>query len=415
MTDVCGSAFALDAGQTTLDKSAIGKSLNVAMLANSLIGILLLLMIVLTGGSLLSLSTNPHWFIRGWDFPRLQIVVLAWLLTASYFLLRLLIPGESVVAAWLFVGLGGFLTIWNGFQILPYTPVFPLQVKSAKRVNATNPSHDGSAIRLVISNVEKENDQYELWMQTIQAADPDVLVVLEIDQRWFRATDRLIQLYPYRVIQPQDNWYGMMMLSRLPIEHHEIRFLVQDDVPSIDATIHLQGKTLVRIVAVHPRPPEPIRDNDSVARDAELTLWGQELNGDQGPVVICGDLNDVAWSHTTRLFLRTSGLLDPRRGRGLFNTFNAKHFFQRFPVDHVFVSPHFRVCGIQRLPFVGSDHFPMRIDLRFETSQRGEQNALESQDSDDQEASERIQRAIEDPKMDGEIIEALRVTARATR
>ena len=44
--------------------------------------------------------------------------------------------------------------------------------------------------------------------------------------------------------------------------------------------------------------------------DAELTLGGTELEDEKGPVMIGGDLNDVAWSKTTRLFLRASGLLD---------------------------------------------------------------------------------------------------------
>jgi endonuclease/exonuclease/phosphatase (EEP) superfamily protein YafD len=335
--------------------------------------------------------------------------VLGWILTAGFFVIRHFSPGDDlVVPVWLFVVLGLFLTGWHAYHVCPYMPLFPKQAKSADVVDSQQ--QDRSTLRLVISNVEKENDQYELWMQKIEAADPDILVALEIDERWVHSIDRLLVRYPYRVVQPQDNWYGMMMLSRLPFVSHELRFLVQDDVPSIDALVRLRDQTLVRVVAVHPRPPEPIRGNDAVARDAELTFWGQELADERRPVLICGDLNDVAWSHTTRLFLRTSRLLDPRRGRGLFNSFNAKFFFLRFPVDHVFISPHFTVSGIQRLPFVGSDHFPIQIDLCFQPEQRSDENVLETQESDDDEANERIERAVKDPKMDGEAIETLRTS-----
>ncbi|QEG41004.1 endonuclease/exonuclease/phosphatase family protein [Roseimaritima ulvae] len=367
--------------------------------------ILLTLIMMLVGGTLLNLSSYPHWFIRGWDFPRVQIIAIAWIVVVLYGVLRYVAGPSSVLPTWPFLVLAVGLTAWHSFLIYPYTPLMSKQAANTPARLMQPVGEDPSAIRTVMTNVEMENDQYETWMQTMRAADPDLLLVVEVDEKWIREIKSFTDKYPYQVIEPRDNWYGMMLLSRLPIEEHRILHLVQDDVPSIDARIRMDDGTLLRFVGVHPRPPEPIRDNDAKARDAELTLWGTELAEDDGPIIIGGDLNDVAWSQTTRLFLRTSGLLDPRRGRGFFNTFHADHWYMRFPLDHIFHSPHFTISNIERMGFVGSDHFPMLIDLRYTPTKAPQQEPMEEKPEDEEEVEMRIDRAIEDQDLQGEAVD----------
>ncbi|WP_149752891.1 hypothetical protein [Rubripirellula obstinata] len=38
-----------------------------------------------------------------------------------------------------------------------------------------------------MSNVEEENDQFTHWRETVAGANPDILVVLETDERWVQA------------------------------------------------------------------------------------------------------------------------------------------------------------------------------------------------------------------------------------
>jgi len=102
-----------------------------------------------------------------------------------------------------------------------------------------------------------------------------------------------------------------------------------------------------------------------------------------GPVIVAGDLNDVAWSATTRLFREISGLKDPRTGRGVFSTFNARYWFIRWPLDHIFVSEHFRLLDVNRLPDIGSDHFPLLATFALDNRYMADESPSQEVTDDD--------------------------------
>ena len=122
---------------------------------------------------------------------------------------------------------------------------------------------------------------------------------------------------------------------------------------------------------------------------------GKECRQQQRPAVVAGDLNDVAWSHTTRLFQRISALLDPRVGRGLFSTFHAKYPMLRWPLDHVFASTHFYLETLERLPKFGSDHFPILAVLVCEPQPKFNPENPRPEQDDLEETADIIDRARE--------------------
>ena len=343
--------------------------------------------LVVVGGTLLSVSRHPHWSVRSWDFPRAHLAVLAAVVGGTY--AAVFCAWQWFEALWL-LALAGCV-VWQGYKIFPYTPLAPVQVQRARQ------RAGGSAVRLLIANVRMQNRQYARFLQVVQAADPDLLLAVEIDDQWLVALEPLERTYPQVVRQPQGNMYGMGLWSRLPLITPQVRFLVQPDIPSIHTEVALPSGQRFCLYGLHPRPPEPLRDQDATPRDAELVGVGREIRTQQRPTVVAGDLNDVAWSHTTALFLRLSGLLDPRRGRGFYNTFNANTPWLRYPLDHVFHSPCFTLIALQRLAHIGSDHFPMCLTLQYEPEAAAAQPPLAAAPGQEADAQEALARATTDP------------------
>ncbi len=325
--------------------------------------------------TLLPLWRHEAWWVRGWDFPRLQLTALAAALLAAGGLLL----DPSRPRSWILFAVLAACVAYQAWWILPYTRLHRNEVRSASE---GGPEED--RLRILSVNVLTPNRDAEALLGTIRNRKPDVVIAVETDEWWQSRLDRLEGEYPHSLKCPLDNLYGMHLYSRLPLEDARIQFLVEDDVPSMHAAVVLRSGRRVRLHCLHPKPPSPTENPESSERDAELLIVGRSAAEAQLPVVVAGDLNDVAWSETTRLFRKVSGLLDPRVGRGMFNTFHAKIPLLRWPLDHLFHSRHFRLVSIERLGAVGSDHFPILVELRLMEEGTGNGSDLRA-DAEDRE------------------------------
>jgi endonuclease/exonuclease/phosphatase (EEP) superfamily protein YafD len=223
-------------------------------------------------------------------------------------------------------------------------------------------------LRIFMANVQQENHRADLVLQAVRDASPDVICLLETDHCWERDLAPLAGEYAWASRCAIGNHYGMLLYSRLPLASCDLRFAVSDDVPSMRAVVRLRSGDEVVLYVVHPPPPLP--DSDSYGRDAELVRTGLEVRRDGRPSIVVGDLNDVAWSYTTRLFKRVSRMVDPRVGRGLYSTFHARQPLARYPLDHVFHTREFTLRELRRLGYTGSDHFPIVVELAYTPERR---------------------------------------------
>jgi len=334
---------------------------------------LLVATLLLMLATLIPLSRHSHWFVRGFDFPRLQLTIFA----------ALVLGLQGGFINWqepLNFGLLIITTtclIWHLWWIAPYTPIWPTEVKSAPK------SDEPIGLSIITANVLMSNRDAEPLLALVKSYRPDILVTLESDAWWQSQLNDLESIMPYTVKCPLDNLYGMHVYSRLPLSDSEISFLVEKDVPSIHTLVSLENGEQVRMHFLHPAPPSPTENEHSTPRDAELVIVGRSVMKSQQPVIVTGDLNDVAWSPTTRLFRKISGLLDPRVGRGMFNTFHAQWPCFRWPLDHLFHSEHFTLHTLKRLPSIGSDHFALYSRLTLTPGKETGQQGLQAEKSDE--------------------------------
>lgn len=327
-----------------------------------------------------------HWSIRIFDYPRFQKLVIHLILIIAWWIFGEDINDKLIWTAFLAVG-----TVYLSVQVWPYTFFGKKMIKKV-------PFEKNGGVHLIIANVYQYNTSFKKALELILRKDPDLVFLVETNQEWVDQLKPLEERYPYQVLCPLENTYGLAFYSKLPIAKKQILHLIDDEIPSLELDLKLRNGKIITLYAIHPTPPVPGENPTSTDRDAEILIVGKKSKANSQPSLVIGDLNDVAWSYTTSLFLKTSGLADPRRGRGFFNTFHAKIPLFRWPLDHVFLSSHFGLSEIRVLPGIGSDHFPVELKAMLTPEDSVDTEAASAEE--EREAQEKIANGKENEKAD---------------
>jgi len=254
-------------------------------------------------------------------------------------------------------------------KIFPYTTFSSYEV-----LNATKDSKN--ILKIFTAYVLQHNEKSDLLVREIETRDADIMLFTEVNRRWLNELNGAVSnAYKYTYEVPLENTYGMVLYSKLELIEPQVHYMVSDSVPSIHSKVALKNGDIIQLYGIHPSPPMPQENPLSTDRDAEMMMIAKLSMDSENPVVVMGDFNDVAWSETSKLFQRVSGLLDARIGRGMFNTFSARSYILRWPLDHVFISEEFRIQSLERGEDILSDHFPFYIELSYEPDNASAQKA----------------------------------------
>jgi endonuclease/exonuclease/phosphatase (EEP) superfamily protein YafD len=214
-----------------------------------------------------------------------------------------------------------------------------------------------SDLRVLSFNVMASNENYEEIISFIRASEADVVVLHEASRPWEEALARADLGYKVWMNRHPDDIFSSMVLAAEDASVESFGFRFRDP-----RAVAIRLASGVSVLAVHPLSPQgPERSH---LRDQQLAWAGSWVREQAGPVVITGDFNASPYSYPYRRLLAETGLLDSIRGFGLELSYPA-----RFPallqvsIDHLLHSEHLAVVDRRLGPALGSDHYPLTVDL----------------------------------------------------
>ena len=218
-------------------------------------------------------------------------------------------------------------------------------------------------LRALLANVHAANRRFDLVLQLVRESQPDLIVLEEVNDEWLKNLAALKADYPHTCQQAREDNFGIALFSKIPLTQSEVVFVGDAEVPTVTAEVKISNK-VIKILGTHPLPPG--NAENTTLRDQQLMALPTLLKGWSGPVILLGDLNTTPWSPTFRAVLRETNLLDSGRGLGLQTTWPANLFPLRIAIDHCLLSRDLGVVARKVGPDIGSDHFPLLIDIAIE-------------------------------------------------
>lgn len=329
--------------------------------------------------TILPLFRNQYWVFRVCEMARIQIAYLQSIVfIAGFFFFAY--QNEAFVFSQSILLL---MVIYNGWVLLPFTSLY-------KKSDTDKIRKGSKSVSLISINVLQFNTDYERLINLVRKQKPDILLTIESNKNWENALSVLESDYKYTINVPQENTYGMHLYSKLPFGEETVNYFVADDVPSIEVQIQTPNKAYFKLYGIHPPPPSPTQEKNSKERDGDLLCIAKDVQNERLPVIVIGDFNNVAWAKSSKLFKKTSGLIDPRIGRGLVSTFHADYRFFQFPIDLTYHSKEIFIEDFKTLETIGSDHLPLYCKFFLNNHNDVQKRQIKESEAGDEEVVEEI-------------------------
>ena len=224
-------------------------------------------------------------------------------------------------------------------------------------------------LRVVSINVHGQNHEYDKVTEFLNRVDADVVFLHETNRLWEAALSEAIAggRLPYQQhrSRPDHLIFSTLTLTKESPSEVISHGWAEREARAMEVVVSLE-ETEVTLLGIHPLAPTNGRR--AALRDAQFEFIADRVQKTPGPIMVAGDFNATPWSHVFGP-LAHAGLRNSQRGYGLSASFPVRgNFLTRIPIDHLLHSSHLVVVDRWLGPDIGSDHFPLVVDLALNSS-----------------------------------------------
>jgi endonuclease/exonuclease/phosphatase (EEP) superfamily protein YafD len=260
---------------------------------------------------------------------------------------------------WLFLA-GQLIKAALALLVLSYCLLSFVKYRRRPRSKVSSFPSKNFVVSVFLANVYAYNKQHEKVMDLIKKENPDIVVLLEVNETWEWNLKEIMKDYGESKMMPREGFYGMAVFSKIPLTLVQEEILDSSEIPSLQCVFE-KGDQEIVLWATHPRSPRKARNWR--LRNKLLVNLSKRVASDLRPVLVAGDLNTTPWCVWFKV-LKAQRLRDSAEGFGIQGTWPTRvPFFMRIPLDHILISPEIQILERRVLQDIGSDHLP--IFVRF--------------------------------------------------
>jgi endonuclease/exonuclease/phosphatase (EEP) superfamily protein YafD len=222
------------------------------------------------------------------------------------------------------------------------------------------PSSTAKAFRLVHYNVQLSNQNPESVMAILKHTEADIVFLHELTPFMWSQIMSSQEQWPFSRAIPRPDYYGVGVLSRLPLAELRFQELVNGNIPvAIVRVAHLNFPHVI----ISPHLIPPLGSDSHILQLKQMNEMADLLSSQPPSSILIGDLNSTPHHPDFKRFLQKSGLQDGRVGFGILPSWPHPIAWLGIAIDHVLVRGAFEVGAVEFKDGGDSDHRALVADI----------------------------------------------------